>query len=68
MASADGNTRKGAHMTTSTADLLLVPVQSPKLIRRLPRPEVRTPWTLYAALGFFLVGIVLKACSLIPVG
>jgi len=34
----------------------------------LTKKEAGTPWSLYAALGLFLVGIVLKAFSVFSVG
>ncbi|HVM77397.1 MAG TPA: hypothetical protein VMU06_00160 [Stellaceae bacterium] len=55
-------------MTISAARLPSLPLLRPRGGAGLLRRNASVPWPLYAALGFFLVGVVLKACSLIPVG
>jgi len=57
-----------AAMTISTARQPSLPLGHPRTSAGLLRRDAGVPWTLYAALGFFLVGVALKACSLIPVG
>ena len=68
MKSADGNMPNDAPMTISTATLSSLPLRRPRAGAALHRRGAGVPWPLYAALGFFLVGVVLKACSLLPVG
>jgi len=68
MKAADSNMPDDAPMTISAARLPSLPLLRPRGGAGLLRRNASVPWPLYAALGFFLVGVVLKACSLIPVG